>query len=53
MMNPKFSHPYKDHSEPYQWDDDKIDDIDELHEWWVVRLDTWDVFKKFDLKWIP
>ena len=32
-MNPKLSHPYKDHSEPFEWADDKLDDIDELYEW--------------------
>lgn len=32
-MNPKFSHPYKDHPEPLNWPDDKHDEIDELYEW--------------------
>jgi hypothetical protein len=33
MMVTKLTHPYKDHPEPFNWDEDRLDEIDELYEW--------------------
>lgn len=32
-MTTKLSHPYKDHPEPWKWDNDRIDEIEEIYEW--------------------
>lgn len=36
-MTTKFSHPYKDHSEPWQWPKEYLDDIEEIYQWFVVH----------------
>jgi hypothetical protein len=33
MMVTKLPHPYKDHPEPFKWDESKLDDIDEIYDW--------------------
>lgn len=33
MLVTKLTHPYKNHPEPFKWDEDRLDEIDELYEW--------------------
>lgn len=33
MLVTKKAHPYKNHAEPFNWDEDRLDDIDELYDW--------------------
>ena len=34
-MSTKLSHPYKDHPEPWQWPEERKDEISELYQWYV------------------
>jgi hypothetical protein len=38
MLVTKSTHPYKNHPEPLKWDEDRLDEIDELYEWYVNRI---------------
>lgn len=34
-MATQLSHPYKDHPEPYEWPKERIEEIEEIYEWYV------------------
>lgn len=35
IMTLKLSHPYKDHTEPWKWPQERADEIEELYQWYV------------------
>lgn len=38
-MTMKLSHPYKDHTEPWKWPEERAREIEELYQWYVKNQD--------------
>jgi hypothetical protein len=37
-MSTKLSHPYKDHPEPWQWPEERLEEMEELYQWFVINF---------------
>lgn len=46
-MTLKLSHPYKDHTEPWQWPQERADEIEELYQWYVKNQTVINASLKF------